>query len=501
MEINHPTIMHQGDAGGWDAWLSTSLNGLRDRHLMRTLRPFIPGSSSVEVFKCMKMMVSAGCIHLLSRFNVSQSNINLACKCQFQVKLYQADIDAWLSDSAAPLPSLAERSGTRTVKLFCLNDYLGLSSHPAVRQAAADAALQYGNGPRASPLAGGFTKYHRDLELGLADLKGTEDCVLFPTGFAANLAIASALSGMISNGGGAGFSNTNSNIPELEVFSDELNHASIVDGVRLAKQAGAHVHIYRHADTAHLDELLKTKAHPNSRKLVITDSLFSMDGDFADLKGIAALKTKHDFLLAVDEAHATLVCGSNGGGAAHMFGVDREVDLHIGTLSKAFGCLGGFVACSRQWKELFVNRGRSQVFSTALPVPVVAAASAALKASLDEPWRRHRVWSLTQRVGSALGVAAHSPIIPVLLGAETVAMHAGGALLREYSMYVPAIRPPTVPAGTSRLRISLSAAHSDDDVGKLIEGVRKVVGRDGDHLDERRLHDNAKLTMLAAAKL
>jgi 8-amino-7-oxononanoate synthase len=374
-----------------------------------------------------------------------------------QVQVYQADLDAWIADAAAPLPSLAERSGTRTVKLFCLNDYLGLSAHPAVREAAASAARLYGSGPRSSPLAGGYTCYHRDLELALADLKSTEDCLLFPTGFAANLAVASA-AGTLRD--------------KLTIFSDELNHASIVDGVRMARHSGATVHVYRHSDMVHLEQLL-ADCPLGQCKLVITDSLFSMDGDFADLQQLAVLKARHDFLLAVDEAHATLVCGATGGGATEMAGVEAVVDLHVGTLSKAFGCLGGFVACSRQWKELLVNKGRTQVFSTALPVPIVAAAQAALKAAADEPWRRARVWALAARVGVALDVQAESPIIPIQLGTEVATVQASAGLLRR-GVYVPAIRPPTVPVGTSRLRVSLSAGHSDADVVELIAGIQAV---------------------------
>jgi 8-amino-7-oxononanoate synthase len=205
----------------------------------------------------------------------------------------------------------------------------------------------------------------------------------------------------------------------------------------------------------------------------VTDSLFSMDGDFADLQGLAALKRKHGFLLAVDEAHATLVCGARGEGAVGAAGVEDSVDLHIGTLSKAFGSMGGFVACSTQWKDLFVNIGRAQVFSTSLPVPVVASALAALKVAAKEPWRRQHAHELSQRVGVGLGVQAQSPIIPVVIGGEAETMAVCTALLGR-GFHVPGIRPPTVPAGTSRLRISLSAGHSTSDVDELISAVREV---------------------------
>lgn len=416
-------LSEAGEAQGWDDWLAASVAGLQQRNLFRTLRPTVPGLSAVEA------------------------------------AMSQADIEAWVTGqppTSANLPSPAECPDLRVVKLFSLNDYLGLSTHPAVRQAAADAALQCGNGPRSSALVGGYTSWHAELERGLAALKGTEDCLLFPTGFAANLAVASAL---CQDGG-------------VVVLSDELNHASIVDGARLGRRGGSRLLVYRHNDLAHLEQLLTEQVPPGMRSLVITDSLFSMDGDFANLRGLARLKRRHAFLLVVDEAHATLVCGARGGGAAEMLGVASDVDLHVGTLSKAFGCLGGFVACSRGWKDFLVNRGRSQVFSTALPVPVVAAALAALRVAAEEPWRREHVWQLARRLGSELGVPVSSPIVPLVIGPEREAVDASMQLLRA-GFHVPAIRPPTVPPGTSRLRVSLSAAHTEDDLQQLIDGLRE----------------------------
>ncbi|KAL4856178.1 8-amino-7-oxononanoate synthase [Chlorella vulgaris] len=412
----------RGEPDDWQQWLASSVAGLHSRSLFRMLRPTVPGLSAVEA------------------------------------SMSQADIDAWVEGrqpASTTLPSLADCTDLRTIKLFSLNDYLGLSTHPAVRQAAANAALLCGNGPRSSALVGGYTHWHAQLERALARLKGTQDCLLFPTGFAANLAVAAAL---CHDG-------------NVTVLSDELNHASIVDGVALARRRGAQLLVYRHNDLAHLEQLLKEDVPPGSRTLVITDSLFSMDGDFADLRGLAALKRRHNFLLVVDEAHATLVCGPNGGGAAEMLGVTADVDLHVGTLSKACGCLGGFVACSSAWKDLLVNRGRAQVYSTALPVPVVAAALAAIRVAEEEPWRRQHVWRLARRLGRELGVPVSSPIVPLLVGTEQAAMDASMQLLR-CGFHVPAIRPPTVPAGTSRLRVSLSAAHTDDDLRRLTSALR-----------------------------
>uniref|UniRef100_A0A1D2A4U9 Aminotransferase class I/classII large domain-containing protein n=2 Tax=Auxenochlorella protothecoides TaxID=3075 RepID=A0A1D2A4U9_AUXPR len=344
----------------------------------------------------------------------------------------------------------------RTVRLFSLNDYLGLSTHPQVCAAAASAALAVGSGPRSSALVGGYTTHHRELESDLATLAGTEECLLFPSGFAANCSVMAAVAGS----------------PEVEVFSDELNHASLVDGLRLAKAAGARVQVYRHNDMAHLESLLQASpAKPTSRRLVITDTLFSMDGDYAPLARLAELRRAHGFLLAVDEAHATLVCGDRGAGAAEAAGVEGSVDLHLGTLSKAVGCSGGFLACSRAWKALLVAKARGQVFSTAMPVPMAAAASAALRVAREEPELRRRLWRHVGVLSGALGVPSRSPILPVVVGAEARALRLADDLWRA-GFHVPAIRPPTVPPGTSRLRISLSAAHSDADVVALVRALQ-----------------------------
>ncbi|KAK9903520.1 hypothetical protein WJX75_007927 [Coccomyxa subellipsoidea] len=314
----------------------------------------------------------------------------------------------------------------------------------ALRRAAADAALLFGLGPRSSPVGLGYTLLHQELETRLADLKGAESCLLFSSGFAANMAVMSAL------GGGK----------DAAIFSDELNHASI-----------GTLHIYRHNDMAHLEELLQAcKSCP--RKLLVSDSVFSMDGDFADFEGLVRLRRKYGFLLALDEAHATLVCGPRGGGAAKAFGISEEVDLHIGTLSKAVGAHGGFVACRSELKTLLINRGRSYIFSTALPAPVVAAAIAALKVNEEEPERREHLWKLVRRVGEVLGVEVWSPIVVLIVGSEAAAVSYSAVLLKK-GFYVPAIRPPAVAPGTSRLRISLSAAHTIEDVDALLAAIKE----------------------------
>lgn len=269
--------------------------------------------------------------------------------------------------------------------------------------------------------------------------------------------------------------------PSVSIFSDALNHASIVDGARLAARgAGAALQIYPHGDLQALDAALAA-APPSHRKLIVSDSLFSMDGDYADVAGLARVKEKHKALLILDEAHATLVAGPSGGGAADAAGVAHLVDVHVGTLSKAFGAHGGFAALSRDAKTLVLNAGRAYAFSTAPPAPCVAAATAALAVASSEPQHRARLWRHCRRARAAAGAppqpagagaTAVSPILPILLGNDRAALRASGALLAA-GMHVPAIRPPTVPLGTSRLRVSLSAAHSDADVDRLLAGLAR----------------------------
>ena len=420
------------NARSWSDWLNSSLDEVHQKKLFRCLRKTEATPSSIDV------------------------------------TLSRRDYEVWLMDElvrggtcSSTAESLANSRCSNVeqtipddsrvhVKLFSTNDYLGLATHTRVRDAMAKSAGMYGMGPRSSAVVGGYTSSHRELESGLAELKGTEEALLFPTGYAANVAVLSVL--------GAS--------SEVDIFSDELNHASIVDGARLAKRAGAGLYIYNHNDMSHLDSLLASSTKP--LKIMVTDSLFSMDGDYADLKGLVRLKQRYQgCLLAIDEAHATLVCGRSGAGVAEVQGVGGEIDLHIGTLSKAFGGIGGFVTCSRSWKDLLVNRGRTQMFSTALPVPIVEAVSTAMVVAKEEPWRREYVTKLSQSLGG------QSHIIPIIVGDESKALAASATLLQK-GMHVPAIRPPTVPRGSSRLRISLSASHSIEDAINLLRELREL---------------------------
>lgn len=253
-----------------------------------------------------------------------------------------------------------------------------------------------------------------------------------------------------------------------------------MDGCRLAAARGATVHVYRHCDAAHAAALLAASTAP--RKLLLTDTLFSMDGDFAPLAALAAACSRHGAALAVDDAHATLVCGSRGQGALPD-GV--SCDVHVGTLSKAVGAQGGFVACSRAMKQLLISTARGQVYSTALPLPVVAAAAAALTAAREEPWRREALWERVQQLSDLTGLRCGSPIVSLHVGGEAEALAASAALLAQ-GFHVPAIRPPTVPHGTCRLRVALSAAHSRGDVEELAAALRRCGVLDAALAQQRR---------------
>jgi 8-amino-7-oxononanoate synthase len=362
-----------------------------------------------------------------------------------------AAADRWRAprefDARGPAGSL----DGRPVVSFASNDYLGLSAHPAVVAAARDAAARWGTGSGASRLVTGSRPIHGELERALAAWKGTEAAICFPTGFAANLGVLSVLGG-----------------PGVRVLSDELNHASIIDGCRLSRSTLA---VYRHADVAHLAELLAERGPTGAAAptLVVTDSVFSMDGDVAPLGPILELCRRHQALLVLDEAHAVLGPEPPDPGATAV--------VRVGTLSKTLGSLGGFVAASRDVVDLLVNRARPYIFSTALTPPDAAAALAALGVlrSGEGAALVGRLASLIDRLVEA-GVAAPghpSPIVPVILGSEARAVAASAALL-DAGLWVPAIRPPTVPAGTSRLRVTVSAAHTDADVDRLVEALARL---------------------------
>jgi 8-amino-7-oxononanoate synthase len=349
--------------------------------------------------------------------------------------------------------------GRRLVN-FSSNDYLGLASHPRVRAAAHAAIEEFHASVGSSRLICGNLAIHERLESRLANFKQKEAALVFSSGYVANLGIIAALVGEGD-----------------QIFSDALNHASIIDGCRLSR---ARIFVYRHQDLNHLEDLLRG-APSARRRLLVSDAIFSMDGDVADLPGLAALAAAHDCLLMLDEAHATGVLGSTGRGIVEHF-VERGrltagkdcVDVAMGTLSKALGSFGGFVACSADLREFLINKARSFIFATALPPSAAGAALESLQLLSEEPFHRVSLWKnfgdLKDRLirGGFDVTTSETPILPLKFGAEASALRVSERLA-DRGYFVPAIRPPSVPKGTSRLRITLCANHSRDEV----EGLAK----------------------------
>jgi 8-amino-7-oxononanoate synthase len=337
--------------------------------------------------------------------------------------------------------------GGRRTLLLCSNNYLGLANHPTLVAAAADAAARWGVGAGASRLISGSLALHHQLETEIASWKRAEAAVLFNSGYHANVGTIAALVGE----GDA-------------IFSDALNHASIIDGCRLSR---ARVVVYPHNDVNALESELARV--PARHRLIVTDSVFSMDGDMAPLREICELAERYDAWVMVDEAHATGVLGPTGAGLVEQLGLHERVAVQMGTLGKALGCFGAFVAARRDVVRLLVNRARSLVFTTALPPPVVGAALAAVRLVRAEPERRARLQANAQtlhaelqRMGAPVP-AAPSHILPVVLGSEARTMECSARLL-ERGVWVQGIRPPTVPPGTARLRATVMATHSEDDL-------------------------------------
>jgi 8-amino-7-oxononanoate synthase len=343
-------------------------------------------------------------------------------------------------------------------RVLCLasNNYLGLAAHPDVGDAAAEAARKYGAGAGSARLVTGGLVLHDELEARLAAFKGTEAALLFSSGYLANLGTVSALVG-----------------PGDAVFSDSLNHASIIDGCRLSK---ADVHVYRHADADDLARRLgawRRTTGPAARALVVTDSVFSMDGDVAPLADIVDACERHGAVAMVDEAHATGVVGPGGRGAVAGAGLEGRVGVVMGTLSKSLGAAGGFIAGSADLCAFLCNRARSFVFDTALPPPTAAAALAALDILEREPERPVRARRLAARLATGLRTAGYevpdpaAAVLPVVVGAPEAAVGLSARLL-DAGVLVTAIRPPSVPEGTSRLRATVMATHTDVQIDRAI---------------------------------
>jgi 8-amino-7-oxononanoate synthase len=336
----------------------------------------------------------------------------------------------------------------------CSNDYLGLRRDPRLAEAAAQAAHTHGAGAGAARLLRGTSSLHDELEVALAQWKGTEACLLFNTGYQANATLIPALVGK----GDA-------------VFSDALNHASLVDGCRMAKTSGAHVGIFRHLDLKDLESQLsawRSTARPDTLALVASDAVFSMDGDIANLPALLQISERHGALLLIDEAHATGLLGSDGAGLAQLQGVHGRIPLVMGTLGKAIGSFGAFVCCDRLLRDHLLNTARGFIFSTALPPPVLGAALEGIRLARTESWRRERALTLADRLRTSLG-QPHQPsaIVPVMVGADSDAMRLA-QYLQKHGFDVRAVRPPTVPEGSARLRITTGAHLQDEQIQALI---------------------------------
>ena len=335
----------------------------------------------------------------------------------------------------------------KPVLLLCSNNYLGLADHPRVREAAAEAAMRYGAGSGASRLVSGNMTIHRRLEEQLAGFKRSEACLLFGSGYLANAGVVSAL----AREGDV-------------VFSDALNHASIIDGCRLAK---ADTFVYDHCDMDHLDWGLRQAEGRGS--LIVTDGVFSMDGDIAPLEEIVELAQRHDARVMVDDAHGTGAIGPYGRGSVAAAGLDDEVDVVVGTLGKALGSYGAYVCCDEPMAKYLINTARTLIFSTALSPPAVAAAMAALELLREQPRRVEKLQHNADVLRDALAAegvpvtGSTTQIVPLLVGDASDAVRACERAL-ESGVFAQAIRPPTVPAGTSRLRLAVMASHTTSEL-------------------------------------
>jgi 8-amino-7-oxononanoate synthase len=358
---------------------------------------------------------------------------------------------------------LESAQGTRVVVdgrkylSFCSNDYLGLAADPRVADAAIESIRRYGVGAGASHLTSGHHRCHEELEVQCARIVGARRALLFSSGYLANLAVVSVLAGR-----------------STEIFADRLNHASLNDAMILSR---ARCKRYAHCDLAALETALARSAAGG--KTVVTDSVFSMDGDIAPLPGIAALCERHDAWLVIDDAHGFGVLGENGGGALEHFGLHSARIAYVGTFGKAAGVSGAFVAGSDELIELLIQRARPYIYTTASPPAWAAALMKSLDLMRAESWRRQRLAALSERVSRTLALrrwrlaSSRTAIQPVVVGDVSEALALSSALEAE-GILVPAIRPPTVPAGSARLRISLSAAHAEADIDLLVQMLLRM---------------------------
>lgn len=343
----------------------------------------------------------------------------------------------------------------KSLDVFCSNDYLGLANDTRIATALKQGVDRWGSGSGAAHLVNGHSRAHQALEEALADWLGRERALLFSTGYMANLGI---ITGLLERGD--------------QLFEDKLNHASLIDAGLLS---AAMLHRYRHADMDSLKQQLD--AHPDGMRMVVTDGVFSMDGDMALLVEMAAICSDGDALLVIDDAHGLGVLGSEGRGSVDQAGLSqREVPVVMGTLGKAFGVAGAFVAGSGVLIDTLIQQARSYIYTTAMPAALAEAARASLAIVRNESWRRDRLQSLIERFRAGAGeigltlMPSRTPIQPVLIG-EAGAAVAWSRRLEELGFLVTAIRPPTVPAGQARLRVTFSASHDEEQVDRLLDAL------------------------------
>lgn len=336
--------------------------------------------------------------------------------------------------------------------LLSSNNYLGLTEHPAVIAASVEAVKSYGAGAGGARLISGNFLIHEELEREIARFKGTDSAVVFNTGYMANLGVISALTGSGD-----------------VVISDQLNHASIIDGCRLSR---ADTKVYRHRDMTHLEELLK-QCRGYRRRLIVTDGVFSMDGDIAPLPEIAALAERYDAMVMVDDAHATGALGARGAGTVEYFRLEGKIPVQMGTLGKALGSFGAYVAGSHELIDFLRNKARSFIFSTALPPAVIGSAMAAIRVLKNNPEMIKKLWANAGYFRSGLEKLGYhvlngeSHILAVLIGDDHKTMQLASLLL-EKGVFAPGIRPPTVPPGTGRIRVTVMATHSRRDLDEAL---------------------------------
>lgn len=367
-------------------------------------------------------------------------------------KLKDADLFRQTMMLSPAEPGYVIYQGKRLLDL-CSNDYLGLSRHPALVEACCRAAAGYGCGARASRLMSGTQEPHECLERAVAALKNSEAAMIFGSGYLANIGIIPALCGRHD-----------------VIFSDRLNHASIMDGILLSR---ARLFRYRHNDLRHLEKLLHEHRKNFRRALIITESLFSMDGDMANIAGLISYRDRHDTMLLIDEAHATGVFGQHGEGVINH-GQAKKIDVITGTFGKALGVYGAYAAISSIMRQYLVNRCRTFIFSTALPATVTEAAIAAIKLAGQNSRPRKYLLDLSDKFRKRLvqetgiSTCSRSQIIPVPAGSSRRALELQDRLVRE-GFFCRAVRPPTVPEGTARLRLSLTADHRLEQLEKLVK--------------------------------